>query len=150
MTPQPDFIYPLFCFTTDGDIWSICTPDELEHCGPKAWRDKVQIGMDIVDAECRCWRVLDVTPGPPDQFSWRSLIPFQTRRIPVRHEFEPLGDLSLEEVRERLFAVFDANPIMFCLSTDTDEEIEEMKREIRAMKTLAPMHDETGACAFVY
>ena len=150
MTPQPEFHYPLFCFTTDGDLWSLDTPDDLEHCGPETWRDKLQLGMDVVDAQCRCWRVRDIALAPPTPFHWRSLIPFRGRRIRITHTFERQPDLSIEEVRARLFAAFDAHPQYYCADGESLEEIEDMKRELLNLKTLTPMHEVVGADRFGY
>ena len=148
MTPQPEFHYPLFCFTTDGDLWSLYTPDQLGWCGPETWQKKRQLGMDVVDAKGHCWRVLEIALAQTAPYDWRALIPFRGRRLRIVHKFERQPDLSLEEVRERLFAAFDAYPTYYCALADSLEEVEELKRDIREIKTLAPMHDMIGASHF--
>jgi hypothetical protein len=117
---------------------------ELTCCGPKTLQDQVQIGMVLVDADGRSWRVLSVEPLGRPAFSLRSLRLFAPKLVQVEHEFAPGPRISLDDVKARICESLDAYPLYWCEPSEMPEGLEERKAEVRSVESIREIHDKLG------
>lgn len=141
---RPAFAFPILCFTTDEDIWSMNDESELTSCGPKTLEEGLQIGMTMVDANGARWRVLSVKPLGKVPFSLRSFRLFAPRQIQIEHELAPEAPLSLDEVKTRVCASLDAFPLYWCEPSEFPDVLEERKAEIRSVNSIREIHEKLG------
>jgi hypothetical protein len=146
----PALVYPVLCFTQDGDVWAVRDEFDLTTCGPETLAKGIQIGMDVVDAAGSRWRVASVRHVGYPPLSRRSFRLFQPPLRSIEHELEPMPALSLREVQERVCSSFDAFPEYWCELADKDVVLPELKAEVRATRSIAEIHDRLGVDCFVY
>ncbi len=140
----PDCVFPLLCFTKDGDVWAVRDEFELTTCGPQTLADGMQIGMDIVDAAGHCWRVKSVRHVGYPPLTWRSFRPFLARLRRIEHEFEVMPGLTLEETQDRVCTALEAFPEYWCELEDKDSVLPERKDDVRRTRSIAEIHDVLG------
>lgn len=136
------FEFPVVCFTGDGDMWGFDTPFELMSSGPRTFADGTQIGMEMVEATGRSWRVVSVERSGYVPFTWSRV--FRQRLYRVIHQLEPGPTLSLAEVQARVCASFDAFPDYWRDDTTDETAIPARKAEVLAVKSIAEIHSIVG------
>lgn len=108
---QVAFRFPVLGFTRDG-CWGFRDLDRLTLCNTLAWKNGSLVGMDLVDAELRCWTVRSarrlgrawsvrawlvvLLAGPPP---WR-----------VDYELEASPATTLDAVKDRVCGHIQADP----------------------------------------
>lgn len=146
---QTDFVYPILCFTTDGEIWSLQTPHQRMTCGLKTVQSDLQIGMDMVDSSGRAWRVVSVQKLGYEPFRLRHIFSsLYPRLLVIDQTLEPLPRPDFLTVQERACAHMDAFPGDFCEFPDDEAELSARKAEIRATNNLMELDQALGIDAF--
>ncbi len=140
-TSAPHFTYPILCISKNDDLWAIRSQSELTTCGPVTLANGIRVGVDMVDADGTCWRVLSVKHVGYAPFTMRSLNPFLPALRVIEHEFEPMPRLSLGEVQERVCAALDAHPEYWCEWYNKDKILPERKGQIRSARSIADIHN---------
>ena len=140
----PGFVFPVLCFTKDGDIWGVADEFELTTCGPRTLARGVQEGMELVDAAGQCWQVKSIRQVGYAPFSWRSFWLFQPRLSIIEHEFEPMTALSLEETQVRICKALDSHYEYWCSEAERTTRLLEMISEVRGARSIAEIHDVLG------
>lgn len=144
-----EFVYPILCFTTDGEIWSIQTPHQRMTCGYKTLSSGLQIGMDMVDASGRAWRVVSVQKIGYEAFRLRHIFSGLYPRLPVIDQaVESLPSPDFASVQERVCQHMDAFPGDFCEFPDDEAELSARKAEIRSTTSMAELDQALGIDAF--
>jgi hypothetical protein len=136
------FEFPIICFTSDGDMWAFDSPFELMSSGPVTLSEGTQIGMEMVEATGRSWRVVSVKRSGYVPFTWSRI--FRPRLFKVVHQLEPGPILSLAEVQARVCASFDAFPDYWRDDTTDEGAIPARKAELLAVKSIADIHSIVG------
>lgn len=98
---ETDFTFPILGFTPDRENWGFPDLDRLTKCGPRALKENMQGGMELIDASGRRWRVLSVR-RTGRAGSLLDLLPgFGPPQSRIEQELEELPTLSLAEVQQR-------------------------------------------------
>ncbi len=137
---EAGFKFPVLGFTPDGDMWGFPDLDRLTRCGPQTLKDGLQEGMELVDADCRRWRVASVhRTGRAG--SWVSMLwifgPAQSR---IEQELEPLPPISMDEVRERSAKAMESSQIDYH-GDDGQAEYRSMIKSIGKARSVAKLYD---------
>lgn len=93
--------FPVLGFTPDRDIWGFPDLDRLTKCGPRTLREDTQKGMDLIDADGRCWRVLAIRRIGRAGSLWALLPIFGPPQSRIEQDLEPLPPVPLTEVQRR-------------------------------------------------
>jgi len=100
-TSDADIRFPVLGFTPDRENWGFPDLDRLTKCGTQTLKERMQEGMELIDANGRRWRVLGVR-RTGRAGSLLSYVPgFGPRQSRIEQELEALPSLSLTEVREK-------------------------------------------------
>jgi hypothetical protein len=98
---EANLSFPVLGFTPDRENWGFPDLDRLTKCGPRTLRENMQDGMELIDADGRRWRVVDIR-RTGRAGSILSLLPgFGPPQSRIEQELEELPGVSLAEVRQR-------------------------------------------------
>ena len=108
-TSEVEFSFPVLGFTPDVDAWVFKDRKMLTTCGPDTLKKQMQVGMELVDADGRRWRVTSVRALGPIRPLWLWLIHLLALKPQTRidQELEPLDPLSLDEIKARVCACYE-------------------------------------------
>jgi hypothetical protein len=143
-TGEIEWNYPILGFTPDGDIWGFPDREALTVCGSKTLKDNMQADMELVDATGQSWRVLSVRrTGAADTLLNRLM--FLGKRLwRIEHELEALPAVGLAETLVRVCKGMEANPGYWSDDDEVSDELRALQAEVRAIKSIAGIHDVLG------
>jgi hypothetical protein len=93
--------FPVLGFTPDREIWGFPNLDSLTRCGPRTLKEDSQVGMELIDAACRRWRVLSIRRVGRTGSILSLLWIFGPPQSRIEQELEPLPAVSLAAVQGR-------------------------------------------------
>ena len=134
------FGYPVLGFPSGGELYGFPDLDRLTKCGPRTLKDSGHIGMELVDASLKRWRVLSVRrTGRAGSFLSLLWIfgPPQSR---VEFDLEDMPPISLEEVQERACKAMETMKEDY-YGEDGQKEYADTLKNIRNAKSLANLYD---------
>ncbi len=140
-TREADFRFPVLGFTADHEIWGFQDLDRLTKCGPRALKQNIQLGMELVDADGRRWMVRSVRrTGRAGSFLSRLLIfgPPQSR---IEHELEMLAPLSIEDVRRRACVAMETHAINYLEGDDPEVEFKPLLAKVAKARSVQEIYD---------
>jgi len=149
-TSEVDFRFPVIGFTTDEDIWGWPDLDTLTKCGSMTLKDRMQDGMELIDADGRRWRVLSVTrtgrAGPLLSLARLLGAPPQSR---IEHELEVLEPVTLKEVQTRARASIKAHPEFWSEGEEgRDAELRNRLADVEGVTTIGSLLETLGLDTF--
>ncbi|WP_293494857.1 hypothetical protein [Phenylobacterium sp.] len=150
-TAEAGFEFPVLGFTPDLEIWAFSDLNTLTSCGPKALKDSMYIGMELVDATGRRWIVRSaIRTGRAE--SWLSSMISRLLSTPqsrVELELETLEPLSLSEVQARTCASLEAFPEDYGQYDESDNVLAPLLAQVRATKDIASLPALLGLDSFM-
>lgn len=146
-TAQADFRFPVLGFTSDSDVWGLSDFDALTTCGPRTLEDGLQLGMELVDADGRRWRVRSVRrTGRAGSFLSRLLPNPGLWRI--EHELEALEPISLADVQARVCDAMKSHPDFWCEDGEQETVLPGRLADVNAVRSIADVHKVLGLDSF--
>lgn len=133
-TAEAGFQFPVLGFTSDGEIWGFRDLDRLTKCGPRTLKEGAQIGMELVDADLRRWRVLAVRRTGRAGSFLSLLLPFGPPQSRIEQELQPMEAISIEDARGRACRAMEAHTMNYLEGDDREVEFEAALRLILTMK----------------
>ena len=145
-TSQLDLVFPVLGFTLDQDVWGFRNLRDLTTCGKQTLKKGMQDGMELVDADGRCWRVMRIEKLGPTGPWWTWLLGQPLFRI--AQEVEALPPLTLSEVQGRVCDAMLAHPDFWCEPEDRSSVLPARLEEVRSTTSIAGIHDVLGLDTF--
>jgi hypothetical protein len=93
--------FPVLGFTPDRENWGFPDLDRLTKCGPRTLKERMQDGMELIDADCRRWRVLSIQRTGRTG-SWLMALLTASPQSRIVQELEELPAVSLADVQQRM------------------------------------------------
>ena len=140
-TAEADFRFPVLGFTTDREIWGFPDLDRLTKCGPRTLKENTQLGMELVDAAGRGWVVRSVRRTGRAGSLLSSLLIFAPRQSRIEHDLDPIGTLSIDEIRRRACAAMEAHAINYLEGDDPDVEFRPLLAKVGKAQSVAEIYD---------
>ncbi|HTI67766.1 MAG TPA: hypothetical protein VL460_09515 [Caulobacteraceae bacterium] len=140
---EADLRFPVLAIPEDrgewADVWGPPTLDILQRCGPRALKDGLQIGIEIIDLEGRRFIVRSVRRVGRDRPLLRWIVGFLLAgpQYRIEHELEPLKPLSLEETQEKVCVRMRAHPECW---QDHELTLPELLEGVAATRTIGEIH----------
>ncbi len=135
-----DFKFPVLGFTPDRQIWGFPDLHKLTKCGPATLKNRMQDGMELIDAEGRRWRVSAIR-RTGRAGSWLSLLyvfgPPQSR---IEQELEVLPPADLADVQARALLAMETSKDDY-YGDDGQAEYRAMRRKIGKARSIAKIYD---------
>jgi len=151
-TSEVEFSFPVLGFTPDVDAWVFKDRKMLTTCGPDTLKKQMQVGMELVDADGRRWRVTSVRALGPIRPLWLWLIHLLALKPQTRidQELEPLDPLSLDEIKARVCACYEAHRDWYEAEDEEDyqRELVPLLEQVRAARSVAEIDECTGLDSF--
>ncbi|MDO8800641.1 hypothetical protein [Phenylobacterium sp.] len=143
--------FPVLGFTPDLEIWAFQDLNILTSCGPKALKDNMHVGMELVDAKGRRWIVRSATrTGRAESwFAWAISRLLSTPQSRVELELETLEPLSLREVQARVCASLEAFPEDYGQYDESDNVLAPLLAQVRATKDIGSLPELLGLDSFM-
>ena len=116
--------FPVLGFTPDRENWGFPDLDRLTKCDPRTLKENLQDGMELIDAECRRWRVLSVRRLGRTGSRLMVLLTAKPQSR-IEQELEALPALSLDEVKRRTRESLETFSMDYKGFADDDAEFEE-------------------------
>jgi len=135
-----EFIYPVFGFTTDADMWSFRDKSELTTCGRDTLKDRMQDDMQLVDSAGRSWRVVSVKRIGGVGLSL-GLSCFMAGVSRIEHELEAQPSVSLEWFKSRVADGIRAHADVYVWE---DETLEQKLDQVSNLRSFADLETELG------
>lgn len=140
-TTDAGFRFPVLGFTNDLQIWGFQDLDRLTKCGPRTLKEGTQIGMELVDADLRRWRVLAVRRTGRTGSLLSLLLPFGPPQSRIEQELQAIDAISIEEVRRRVCDAMEAHAISYLEGDDPEVEFEPMLASVRRARSITEIYD---------
>lgn len=143
-----EIVFPVLGFTPDLENWGFPDLDRLTKCGSRTLRENMQVGMELIDAQGRSWRVLSIR-RTGRAGSILSLIPgFGPPQSRIEQELEALPDVSLTEAKRRARASMEKFSWDYSAFEGGEAEFADRLRQLDNAKTFAELYDVVGADTF--
>jgi hypothetical protein len=139
-TAQAGFRFPVLGFTTDGDLWGFADLKMLTSCGPRTLKDRMQDGMELVDADGRRWVVRSVARLGRTG-SWLMVLLTFNPQSRIEHELDEMGPLTLAEVKARIRARMAAHPEDWGEGPTEDEDRAESLKQLETARSIAAIYE---------
>ena len=137
---EASFRFPVLGFTPDRENWGFPDLDRLTKCGPRTLKEKMQDGMELIDADCRRWRILAIRRTGRTG-SWLEVLLTSRPQSRIEQEIEELPSVSLTEVQERMrdsLKIFRVDYTGF----DGDEaEFSSLIEKVNRARSIAELYD---------
>jgi len=144
------FEFPVLGISDDNDLWGFSDLRQLTTCGPRTLKENMQLGMELVDAGGRRWRVEGVRrmgrSKPLIPWLIKSALSGPTYRI--EQELAPMAPLTLDEVKERLASSMRAHPEFWCDDPESASELRARLEEVAKVRAFTSIHDLLGLDTF--
>lgn len=135
------FRFPVLGFTPDHEIWGFQDLDQLTKCGPRTLRQDMQIGMALIDADLRQWKVLSVTRTGRAGRWWDVLRIFGPPQSRIVQDLEALAPVSMAEVRRLACLAMETFSESYLEGDDPAVEFEPRLENIRRAKSVSEIYD---------
>lgn len=140
-TGEANFRFPVLGFTSDLNIWGFQDLDRLTRCGPRTLRDETQIGMELVDADGRRWKVRSVRRTGRAGSILSLLLPFGPPQSRIEHDLEDMETLSIDEVRRRVCAALEAHADNYFEGDERETDFEPFLSAVRAAGSVGEIYE---------
>ena len=137
---EVNFTFPVLGFPKDGAMYGFPDLDRLTKCGPTTIKDASQLGMELVDASLKRWRVMSVRrTGRAGSFLSLLWIfgPPQSR---VELELEAMPAVTMDEVEARALKAMEIMKEYY-YGEEGEKEYADTLKAIRRTKTVAKIYD---------
>ena len=145
------FEFPVLGISTDNDLWGFNNLRELTTCGPRTLRDGMQLGMELVDANGRRWKVTGVRRVGRAKSLLPWLLSVLLTAAPgyrIEQELESLEPLALDQVTARVCSSMQAHPEFWCEDDERETVMVERLKEVREIKAIDRVHEVLGLDTF--
>lgn len=140
-TAEAGFRFPVLGFTRDLEIWGFQDLDRLTKCGPRTLKDGIQVGMELVDADLRRWRVLSIRrTGRAGSLVWR-LLSFGLPQSRIEQELEAMDVLSIEDVRRRAGEALEAHAENYFDGDGRETDFDPFLAEVKGANSVAELYE---------
>lgn len=140
-TGEANFHFPVLGFTLDLQIWGFQDLDRLTKCGPRTLKNDTQIGMELIDADCRRWKVRSVRRTGRAGSFFSLLLPFGPPQSRIEHDLEPMKAVAFEEVRRRVCMAMEAHDEDYFQGDERETEFEPLLSAVRAACAVGEVYD---------
>jgi hypothetical protein len=140
-TAEVDFRFPVLGFTDDLEIWGFQDLDRLTKCGPRTLKEDLQRGMELIDAEGRCWVVRSITRTGRAGSLLSVLLPFGPAQSRIEHELDALPPVVLEDVRRRACRSMEAFLENYVDGDEDKFEFEQLLFKVKNAGEIAEIYD---------
>lgn len=140
-TGEANFRFPVLGFTSDLNIWGFQDLDRLTRCGPRTLRDETQIGMELIDADRRRWKVRSVRRTGRAGSILSLLLPFGPPQSRIEHDLEDMETLSIDEVRRRVCAALEAHADNYFEGDERETDFEPLLSAVRAAGSVGEIYE---------
>lgn len=150
-TGEVDFRFPVLGFTPDLDVWGFPDLRGLTTCGPRTLKTDMQIDMELVDADGHRWIVRSVRRVGRAGSLVSSLIRSLLTSVPqsrIEQELEAMAPLTRDETCARVCSSMEAHPEFWCEDDERQTVLPERLARVRAVKSIAEIHDVLGLDTF--
>lgn len=145
---EAEMAFPVLGFTPDLANWGFPDLDRLTRCGPFTLKENLQDGMELIDCQYRCWRVVSIRRTGGIRRSWIKILGFAARQSRIEHVLEPLPPSSLEDLRARTIQSMVTHQLDY-MGFDGDEAaFAERLDQLRAARSLPEIAAVLGADTF--
>jgi hypothetical protein len=146
-TAEVSFAFPVLGFSADQDLWGFPDFRSLTTCGPQTLRERMQDGMELIDANGRRWGVRSVQRIGRTGSIFVALLSGKPQSK-IEHELNDLGLWTLEEVQSRVCASMEAHPEFWCEDSERSTVFPQRLGEVRATQNIAQIHNVLGLDTF--
>jgi hypothetical protein len=149
-TAEAGFRFPVLGFTPDQEMWGFQDLDTLTSCGPRTLKHNLQVGMELIDADGRRWRVRSVKRiGRAEPVGlWLLSMLLSTPQSRIEHDLERLEPVALAEVQERACVSVNMFSEGYCADDEREEILEPLLVRIRSSHDIAGVHEGLGLDSF--
>lgn len=140
-TNEADFDFPVLGFPPDRYIRGFRDLDRLTRCGPRTLRESSAVGMELVDASCRRWKVRAVRRTGRAGSLLSLLPPFGPPQSRIEHDLEPMGEISIDDVRRQVCAALEVHSEIYFEGGERETDFEPLLAAVRAAGTVAELYD---------
>lgn len=140
-TGEANFSFPVLGFTSDLHIWGFRDLDRLTRCGPRTLKEDTQVGMELVDADCRRWMVRSVRRTGRAGSLFSLLLPFGPPQSRIEHDLEPMKAVSIDEVRHRASAAMEAHAEDYFEGDERETEFEPLHSAVQAASSIGELYE---------
>jgi len=140
-TAEAGFRFPVLGFTSDLEIWGFQDLDRLTKCGPRTLKEGTQIGMDLVDADLRRWRVLAGRRTGRAGSLLSLLLPFGPPQSRIEQELQAMEAISIEDARRWATRAMEAHTVKYLEGDDREVEFEPLLASVKRARSIAEIFD---------
>jgi hypothetical protein len=140
-TAEANLQFPVLGFTSDLEIWGFQDLDRLTKCGPRTLKEGTQIGMELVDADLRRWRVLAVRRAGRAGSLLSLLLPFGPPQSRIEHELQPMEAISIDDARRRSCRAMEAHAENYLEGDDREVEFEPLLASVKRAGSIAEIYE---------
>lgn len=138
---EAGFRFPVLGFTGDLEIWGFQDLDRLTRCGPRTLKEDIQVGMELVDADLRRWRVLAVRRTGRAGSFLSLLLPFGPPQSRIEHDLQPMEAISIEEARRLTCRAMEAHAENYFEGDDRKTEFEPLLAKVKRARSIAGIYE---------
>ena len=135
------FRFPLLGFTSDLEIWGFQNMDQLTKCGPRTLKEGIQIGMELIDADLRRWKVVSVRRTGRAGSIWSLLLPFGPPQSRIEHDLEPMEAISIDELRLKVCSALERHAEDYFQGDERETEFEPLLSSARSAGSVSEIYD---------
>jgi hypothetical protein len=140
-TAEVGFRFPVLGFTEDLEIWGFQDLDRLTRCGPRTLKEDLQRGMELIDAEGRCWVVRSIKKTGRAGSLLSVLLPFGPAQSRIEHELDALPPVTLEDVRRRACRAMEAFSENYVDSDEDKAEFDQLLVKVKQAGKISEVYD---------
>lgn len=136
--------FPLLGISADKDVWGFADLRELTTCGPRTIRDRMQDGMELIDANGQRWRVVSVRSLGRAGSVWTRWLMTLLTAVPqyrIEQTLEDLGRVELAYAQAKACEALEAHPDFWCDDDERDTVLPRRLAEVRSTTSIAGIHE---------
>jgi hypothetical protein len=137
---EADLQFPVLGFTPDRENWGFPDLDRLTKCGPGTLKENKQVGMELIDAKRRRWRVLSIRrtgrAGSLLSYLWI----FGPPQFRIEQELEELAPISLADARQRMRESVETYSVDY-MDGDDDTEYRSLLEKLGAAGSISEIYE---------
>lgn len=143
---EVDWRFPVLGFTPDGQMWGFQDLESLTVCDAHVMKDGDPMGMELVDAGGRSWRVVSMRGTERVKRRGWDLLNFLAP-VPWRleYELEPVPEMTLDEVQRRACKAFESERPEYEAHDEMHLYAAELAK-IRSARSVAEIYDLLKPC----
>jgi hypothetical protein len=148
---QADVRFPALGFTPDKEIWGFPDLWTLTSCGPATLKEDLQVGMELVGADGKRWRVLELRKvgraRPILQWLFWALLARPTYR--VEQTLEALEPATLAEIKAKALASMDATSQDWSPDDQRESLFDPLVKSVEDATSVSEIFDLLGLDSFL-